>query len=161
MASAANTRTFTATILRRQGMSMTVIPIPFDPKQVFGKVRAPVRVTIHHHTYRSTIFTMNGQPFIPLRREHRESAGVAEGQRVRVRIQLDAAPRNVALPADLRSALKDAGLLDAFKALSFTHRREHVEAIVEARAPETRARRIAKCLAQTTTPRAQTRGPSP
>jgi hypothetical protein len=29
------------------------IPVPFDPKAVFGRVRAPVKVTLNGYTYRS------------------------------------------------------------------------------------------------------------
>jgi len=32
------------TTLQRDG-AMCAIPVPFDPKDVFGKVRAPVKVT--------------------------------------------------------------------------------------------------------------------
>jgi len=51
------------------------------------------------------------------------------------------------VPKDLAGALKKAGLRAAFDKLAFTHRKEHVRAIEEAKAPETRARRIAKALA--------------
>ena len=52
----------------------------------------------------------------------------------------------VEVPADLAAALAEAGLREAFDRLSFSHRREHVNAITEAKKPETRARRIAKAL---------------
>ena len=35
--------------------STCFIPVTFDPAPVFGKVRAPVRVTLNGYTYRSTI----------------------------------------------------------------------------------------------------------
>ena len=38
--------------------SMCFIPVPFDPKPLFGKVRAPVKVTLNDYTYRSTIAAM-------------------------------------------------------------------------------------------------------
>lgn len=49
-------------------------------------------------------------------------------------------------PADLVAALKAAGALARWEALSFSHQREHVEAIEEAKKPETRARRIANAV---------------
>jgi uncharacterized protein YdeI (YjbR/CyaY-like superfamily) len=52
----------------------------------------------------------------------------------------------VEVPADFASALDDAGLRTAFDALSYSHRREHVNAINDAKKPETRARRITKAL---------------
>jgi uncharacterized protein YdeI (YjbR/CyaY-like superfamily) len=61
---------------------------------------------------------------------------------VRVTVELDEAERTVEIPADLRSALDGAGMLGVFTALSFTHQREHVGWIEEAKRPETSARRI-------------------
>ena len=60
--------------LNRDG-AMCCIPVPFDPQAVFGKLRVPVKVTLNGHSYRSTIFKMDGLCFIPLRRSHREAPG--------------------------------------------------------------------------------------
>ena len=57
--------------LHRDG-SMCFIPITFDPKTVFGKIRAPVRVTLNGYTYRSTIAAMGGVTCIPLRKSNRD-----------------------------------------------------------------------------------------
>jgi gamma-glutamylcyclotransferase (GGCT)/AIG2-like uncharacterized protein YtfP len=130
-------RTFVAK-LSNMG-SLCFIPIPFDPKAVFGKVRAPVRVTLAGHGYRSTIFSMSGKVGIPLRRSHREAAGLVGNEKLEVRVELDAAPRTVTVPPDLAAAKR-------WQALSYSHRREHVEAITTAKKPETRARRVARAL---------------
>jgi len=130
------------TTLIRDG-AMCAIPMPFDPKDVFGKVRAPVKVTINGYTYRSTIAAMGGPPFIPLRRSNREAAGLDGTETLDVLLALDSEPRTVTPPADLVKALEaSAGGLDGWTELSFTHQREHVEAIEGAKKPETRARRI-------------------
>lgn len=141
-------RTYTTKVLGDpDGSSVTALGIPFDPKDVFGKARAPVIVRVGPHSYRSTTFTMNGERFVPLRRSHREAAGVAAGQRVKVTLTLDDKPRVVKAPRDLLAAFREAGLTAAWKSLSFTHQREHAEAIAGAKKPETRARRIAACVA--------------
>lgn len=133
--------------------SMSAIPVPFDPKAVFGKVRAPVKVTINGYTYRSTIAAMGGPPFIPLRKSHREAAGVDEAKTVTVRLVLDTETREVTPPPDLVKALKAvAGATERWRALSFTHQREHVEAIEGAKKPETRARRIAAAVEMVSRP---------
>ena len=49
-------KTIRVTIVRDGGMC--VVPVPFDPKAAFGKVRAPVRVTLNGYSYRSTIAAM-------------------------------------------------------------------------------------------------------
>ena len=134
-------KTFKATIAREG--SACFIPLAFDPKAVFGKVRAPVKVTLNGYTYRSTIAAMGGPPCVPLRKSHREAAGLNGGETLTVRLELDDEKREVTPPADLVQALKAAG--DAWArwcALSYTHQREHVEVIESAKKPDTRARRI-------------------
>lgn len=143
------TRSYLATILADpDGSSMTAIPVPFDPKEAFSKARAPVIVAIGAHTFRSTICIMGGERFVPLRKRNREAAGVVGGQRVRVTLTLDDKPRTITPPRDLAAALRASGpeTVASWKTLSFTHQREHVEAIQEAKKPETRARRIAACV---------------
>jgi hypothetical protein len=140
-------RSFTTTIISDDDSSMCAIEVPFDPKGVFGKVRAPVKVTINDHTYRSTIARMGGQVWIPLRRSNREAAKVEGGQTVRVTLVLDEAPRVVQPPADLVKALKAGGVWARWKDLSFTHQREYSEAVTGAKKPETRVRRIQSAVA--------------
>jgi uncharacterized protein YdeI (YjbR/CyaY-like superfamily) len=65
-----------------------------------------------------------------------------------VRVDLDTDERAVTPPADLVKALKAAPpAWDRWRELSFTHQREHAEAVEGARRPETRARRIAAAVA--------------
>lgn len=133
--------TFTTTV-RREG-SMCIIPLTFDPKAAFGKVRAPVVVSINGYTYRSTVAAMGGPPCVPLRRSHREAAGLDGGETLEITLTLDEQPRVVTPPADLVRALQETpGGWARWQALSYTHQREHVEAIEGARKPETRVRRI-------------------
>jgi hypothetical protein len=135
------TKTFKATVVRDG--STCFIPVTFDPKAVFGKVRAPVKVRLNGYTYRSTIAAMGGPPFIPLRRSNREAAGLEGGETLDVRLDLDTEIREVKPPADLVKGLKAAPpAWDRWRELSYTHQREHAEAIEEAKKPETRARRI-------------------
>jgi hypothetical protein len=139
-------RSFSATVVR-EGASC-YIPVPFDPKAVFGTVRAPVVVTIDRYTFRSRIVAMGGPVCVGLRKSHREAAGLEGGETVTVTLALDTAERTVTPPADLLRALKGSpAALAAWQALSFTHQREHVEAIEGAKKPETRTRRIEKALA--------------
>ena len=138
-------KTYTTTIFRDD--SICFVPVPFDPKEAFGKARAPVKVTLNGYTYRSTIALMGGPPFIPLRRSHREAAGLEGGESLEVIVELDEDPRTVDPPADLVKALEAVpGAWQRWAALSYTHQREHVEAIEGARAPETRARRIGRAV---------------
>jgi hypothetical protein len=145
-----NERSVTSTTVRVKIFwdgSMCFIPVPFDPKLAFGKVRAPVRVTLNGYTYRSTIASMGGTVCIPLRRSNREAAGLEGGETLDVEIALDTEKRVVTPPADFTRALKAAPpAWDRWRDLSFSHQKEYVEAIVEARKPETRKRRIAEAV---------------
>ena len=130
----------------REG-SMCFIPVDFDPKPVFGKIRAPVKVTLNGYTYRSTIASMGGVTCIPLRKSNREAAGLLGGERIAVTIELDAEPREVEPPHDLARALRsDKQRMKKWQSLSYTIRREKVEAIENARRPVTRDRRLAATL---------------
>ncbi len=134
--------TFRTTIFRDG--STCFIPVPFDPTPVFGKVRAPVTVTLNGFSYRSTIATMGDGPCLPLRRSNREAAGVEGGETLTVTLTLDTAKREIEPPADLVRALRATpGAWQRWQALSFSHQREHVEAVASAKKPETRTRRIA------------------
>jgi hypothetical protein len=126
---------------------MCFIPVTFDPKAVFGKVRAPVKVTLNGYTYRSTIAAMGGPPRIPLRRSNREAAGLEGDETIEVRLDLDTDVREVRPPADFVKALKVAPpAWQRWHDLSYSHQREYAEAIVGAKKPETRARRIAAAV---------------
>jgi len=139
--------------LRRDG-AMCHVPVPFDPKAAFGKVRAAVTVTLNRYTYRSTIFSMGGVTFIPLRRSHREAAGLEGNEQLTVKIALDTASRDVAVPPDLARAFKThRAAAKRWDALSYTQRRGYAEAILGAKKPETRARRITSTLRALAAPR--------
>lgn len=135
-------KTFKTTVVKEGPMCF--VPVPFDPKPVFGKLRAPVRVTLNGYSYRSTIASMGRGPCIPLRRSHRVAAGLEGGETLDVTLALDTEKREVQAPADLVRALKaNPPAWDRWRELSYSHQREHVEAIAEAKRPETRDRRIA------------------
>lgn len=134
-------KTFRTTIVRDGAMCF--IPVPFDPKPVFGRVRAPVKVTLRGYSYRSTIASMGDGPCLPLRRSHREAAGLEGGETLAVTLELDSAERKITPPSDLVKALRATPpAWDRWQELGFTHQREYAEAVEQAKRPETRARRI-------------------
>ena len=135
------TRTFTTKLESEGGMS--AIRVPFNPKEAFGKARAPVKVTLNGYTYRSTIADMGDGPWIPLRRSNREAARVEPGAPVEVTLELDTDKREVNPPDDLVTALKaHPTAWQGWNLLSFTSRRENAEGVEGAKRPETRLKRI-------------------
>jgi hypothetical protein len=138
-------KTFTTTIVRDG--SMCFIPVPFDPAPIFGKVRAPVTVSLNGYSFRSTIASMGNGPCVPLRKSNREAAGLEGTETLRVTVSLDAEKREVKPPRDLVVALKAAPpAWERWRELSYSHQREHAEAVEGAKAAETRARRIGKAV---------------
>lgn len=112
-----------------------------------GKRRVPVNVTLNGVAYRSTIAVVGGRFYLPARKEIRAAAKLVAGTPLRVTIETDTAPRVVTLPPDLAIALKAGGGTDAFRRMSYSHQREHVDSVQEAKRPETRDNRIAKVVA--------------
>ena len=124
------------------------MPVPPDVVEALGAgKKPPVRVTVGGHTWRSSIGSRGGVFLLPLSAENRAGAGVAAGDEVDVDVELDDAPREVAVPDDLRAALEgDDAARTTFEALPYSHRQRHVLAIEDAKTAETRARRIDKAL---------------
>jgi uncharacterized protein YdeI (YjbR/CyaY-like superfamily) len=105
--------------------------------------RPKVKITLNGYTYRSTVAPYGDVFMLPLNQEHREAAGVQAGDEVEVTVELDLEPRTVEVPEDLQAALSEkAGALEAFEALAYSKRKEFVRQVNEAKAQETRTRRI-------------------
>jgi hypothetical protein len=139
-------KTFTVELQRVQ-KTATMFRVPFDLGAAFGRARPPVKVTIRNHTWRTTPGVYDGVGYVVVNRSVKAATGVDAGDRVRVRMELDTEPRKVAVPADLRAALaRVPEAKDAFAKLSFTHQREYVEWVEDAKRAETRDRRIASTV---------------
>jgi hypothetical protein len=141
---------FRVLIDREEGSEVCGIKIPFDVEKTFGtRGRLPVRGTLNGAPFRSSLFRMGGDcHFMVVNRHLRAAAGVSGGETVPVVLERDDEPRVIEPPTDFARALrgnKEAQAL--WDKLSFTHRREHVEHIEEAKKPETRLRRIEKSIA--------------
>src|SRR3989442_12967034 len=70
--------------------------------------RAPVKVTLNGYTYRTTIAVYGGKSYLGVRREVREAAGVAAGERRGGGVGDHARPRAGGRPGAMRrGATKD------------------------------------------------------
>ncbi len=143
MVSEVTAKRFTVELERVQKTG-TMFRVPFDLADAFGRARPPVKVTIRGHSWRTTPGVYDGVGHVVVNRAVRAATGVDAPDRVRVTMELDTGKRKVPVPADLQAALAaQPDVNEAFAALSFTHRREYVDWVEEAKRPETRARRIA------------------
>ena len=134
--------------LEQNGKTATGIEVPPEVVESLGSnKRPPVKVTIDSHTYRSTVASMGGRYMVGVSAENREKAGVAAGDVLDVKLELDTAPREVSVPADLAKALRASKTVRAkFDKLSYSNKRRIVESIEGAKTAETRDRRIRKAV---------------
>lgn len=139
--------TFTATILLAR-KTATGIEVPASAIDELGAGRKPaVVVEIRGYTYRATVGVMGGVSLIPLSSEHRSASGLAAGDEVDVTLTLDDQPRAVDTPADFAALLDgDPALRSAFDGLSNSRQRALVDPISQAKAADTRQRRIDKAI---------------
>jgi bifunctional DNA-binding transcriptional regulator/antitoxin component of YhaV-PrlF toxin-antitoxin module len=137
---------FEVVLEKHENMEATGITIPFDVEKVFGAKRVPVRVSINGAEYRSTIMKMNGKYMMAIPKFFREAANISAGERISVTMEKDTEKRTVEVPQDLAEALKNAEFTDVFAKMSFTHQKEYVKAVEDAKREETRVRRIEKTI---------------
>jgi Bacteriocin-protection, YdeI or OmpD-Associated/Domain of unknown function (DUF1905) len=131
--------------LKVEGKTATYVEVPLDVPAVFGRERPPVSGTINDAPLRSTIAKYGDDYFLPINKELREDAGAAAGDTVDMELELDTKPRTVRLPKDLAEAL-DSEARAMFDRMSYSHRKEYVDWIKEAKHEDTRHRRIAKAV---------------
>ncbi|GAA1157304.1 hypothetical protein GCM10009630_64330 [Kribbella jejuensis] len=111
-----------------------------------GGGRIPVLATFDEIAYRGSIASMGGCMALGILKSIRAELGKGDGDPVTVTVERDTGERTVDVPDDLAAALAEAGLREAFDQLSYSHRREHVKAINDAKRAETRQRRIVKAV---------------
>lgn len=138
---------FEATI-QLDGKTATGVRVPDDVVAALGGGNRPqVRVSLAGYSYQTSVARMGGEFKFPVSAAVREAAGVAAGDQVIVQIELDSAPREVVVPAELADALdRDPRARQAFDRLSYSGRKRHVLAVEGAKTDETRQRRIARVL---------------
>ena len=114
-----------------------------------GKGRIPVTATFDGVPYRGSIVRMGDGAVLGVQKAIMAEAGVSVGDTLTVAVRNDEAPRQVEVPEDLAEAFgrHDAARV-VFEGLSFSHKREYVRSITDAKRPETTARRIELTIQQ-------------
>jgi len=134
------------------GGQTTGFVVPEEVVIALGAGKRPkVLVTIGGHSWQTSIAPMGGRFMLGVSAANRAATGLTAGQTVSVTVAVDDAPRVVEVPSDLAEAL--AGAPDAaarWARLSYSHQRAHVDALLAAKRPETRAARLLKTLGMLT-----------
>jgi hypothetical protein len=112
-----------------------------------GGGRIPVQASFNGVPYRGSIVRMGGVMMLGVTKAIMAEAGAVPGDVLDVVVENDEAPREVEVPPELTTALKRNREAKAvWDGLSFSHRREYVSYIVEAKKEETRARRVERTI---------------
>ena len=99
--------------------------LPFDTRDVWGKAKVPVKVTINGYTWRSTVGNRGGQQYIVVNAEARRKAGIKAGDLVTITLEPDTEKREIKASIPLQKAL-GAKLTQKLNALSITHKKEFI-----------------------------------
>src|SRR6187200_2849214 len=137
--------TFTA-MIQNAGGGGAFVEVPFDVEATFGSKRPKVRAIIAGVPYRGILTRMGTDCHIlGIRKEIREQIGKTFGDEVTITVEPDTEPRVIEIPAELKNVFRaDKEAKAFFEKLSYTHQKEYVTWINEAKREETRQNRIAK-----------------
>jgi hypothetical protein len=143
----AKKRTFTA-VIQNAGGGGAFVEVPFDVEEAFGSKKPKVKALIEGVEYRGTLVRMGTECHLLLiLKSIREQVGKTFGDEIKVTVEADTEERVITVPVELKRAFKSEKEAKAlFDKLSYTHQREYVNWINEAKKEETRQNRIVKTI---------------
>jgi len=139
---------FNALIKKHETLNSGFIEFPYDVMKEFGKGRVKVKALIDGFEYHGSLVKMGGDShWIGINQEVRKEIGKDPGDEVHVVIEEETEERTVEVPDDLLKLMqKEPEVLAFFNKLSFTHKKEYVRWITEAKREETRKVRLVKAI---------------
>ena len=140
-------QTFSA-VIQNAGGGGAFVEVPFDVEAVFGSKRPKVKAMIEGVPYRGILTRMGTEcHLLIILKEIRAQTGKTFGDEVKITVELDTEPRVIEVPAELKKLFRTEKEAKAFfEKLSYTHQREYVNWINEAKREETRQNRIVKTI---------------
>ena len=140
-------RTFTA-VIQNAGGGGAFVEVPFEVEEAFGSKKPKVRALIEGVPYRGLLVRMGGpNHMLIVLKGIREQIGKTFGDEVTITVEPDTEPRLIEIPKDLMNEFKkDKQAKAFFDKLSYTHRKEYVTWINEAKKEETRQNRIVRTI---------------
>jgi Bacteriocin-protection, YdeI or OmpD-Associated/Domain of unknown function (DUF1905) len=129
-------------------MEAAALRPPFDVPTIFGtKARVPVRGTVNGYPFRSSLCNMGDGHLMVVNKEMRAGGKCKAGDTVEVVLQRDREERVVEVPAEIKKVIvSNKAAEKTWQSLSFTHQKEWVRAIGEAKREETKQVRIKKMM---------------
>jgi hypothetical protein len=141
-------QSFTAPIIFGDGGGAWV-EVPAKIMEAYGtKGRVPVKALIDGEPYRGSLAKMGGACHqLGVLKAIREKIGKGEGDMVHVVLERDTEERTVDVPDDFQKAMnKNKAAKTTFEKFAYSHKKEYVRWIEEAKKAETRAARIEKAI---------------
>lgn len=139
---------FDAILIKDTTMDVFYVHIPFNVEEVFGKKRLPINAWFDGHLYKGTLARYNSLDWnLIVNKQIRAKLNKEAGEYVQVVIEEDMAPREIETPEILLNIFKENKEAEAsFNKMSFTHKKEIVLYILEAKKEETKMRRVEKSI---------------
>jgi Domain of unknown function (DUF1905)/Bacteriocin-protection, YdeI or OmpD-Associated len=135
---------------RGPGGAWTFLEIPFSVEKEFGtKARIAVSGTMNGFAFQNSLMPNgDGSHSMMVSKALQAGAKAVAGDVVSVAVAVDRSKRVVRVPSELKSALsRNGNAASAFKALSYSHRKEFAEWITSAKQEATRVSRAEKSIA--------------
>ena len=138
---------FTA-VIKNAGGGGAFVEVPFDVEAAFGSKKPRVKAMIEGVPYRGVLVRMGTEcHLLVILKSIREQIGKTFGDEVTVTVEPDTEPRVIEIPKELVKEFKKEKEAKAFfEKLSYTHQKEYVNWINEAKKEETRQNRILKTI---------------
>ena len=141
---------FMAEIQQHPEMNAAFVEFPFSAAELFGK-KGQVKVHVLFDNaveYRGSLANMgNGIHCLGVTKVIRQKLNKTFGDQVEVQLTEDIAERTVDIPADVQETL-DANpeAKELLEKMSYSHRKEYMSWITDAKKPETREKRKQKMI---------------
>jgi hypothetical protein len=141
---------FNAIIKQHGDINAAFVEFPFSTEELFGK-KGQVKVKVlfdEKVEYRGSLAKMKTNCHVlGLTQEVREKLGKSFGEVVSVKLWEDKEERIVEIPTDVLEAFnQNQKAFEIYQKMSFTHRKEYMRWIAEAKKPETRENRKIKMI---------------
>ena len=140
---------FSAVLNSVEGTQALTIDFPYSVEELYGvKGQVKIKATYDGVPYRGSLVKMGHHCHMLLvRKDIRQQIGKNPGDTVWVTVQRDTEVRIVEVPDDLAALLaQHPEAQAAYEKLSYTHRKEYVQWINDAKKPETRVNRLTKTI---------------
>lgn len=141
---------FEAPIIQHKNMNAAYVEFPFSTEELFGKKgQVKIKATIDGKTeYQGSLANMGqGCHVLGLTQAVRKDLKKTFGDTLSVELWEDKEERVVEIPDDVAEVFnKNEKAKELFDAMSYTHRKEYIRWIIEAKKPETRENRKVKMI---------------